>query len=293
MEKIIYKDDKGLYFVSYNEKGEPFKTYCDEQGNPLPITSEEKQKNKVKHIILAITGGVLVTAGLFLGYAALSNPFPNASVTTKTEQPQTIQASTKHETKKLTADEILSKAVQNYENAPKIKLEESSETHKRTLQKENKPNYLYKDIVSYSTGDRFETYIKDKVIHTFDTIDNKWETSNDTKKFNISFSASGIKPLLDYKTDYKLEENENAYVITFEPKDIEKFNKILHSSYDYDQENYYKKYSQIITIDKNSLLMTKSVYNTTDYEDEVSSTTQVFKYDDKETITFPEQVTKK
>lgn len=214
---------------------------------------------------------------------------------TTTENPQNEANQTAPEentatNQKLSAEEVITKAIETYETAPKIKFEESSSTHNRTVWKENNPNYLYKDIVSYTNGSRFETYIKDKIIHTFDTVDNKWEKSEDSEKFNLAFSASGLKPILDYKADYKLEENENSYILTFEPKDIDKFNKILYTDYDYDEKNFYKKYSQIITIDKNNLFITQSVYNTIDYEDDASSTTQVYRYDDKETITFPELV---
>ncbi|MDO4814405.1 MAG: SH3 domain-containing protein [Gemella sp.] len=40
MEKIIYQDDIGLYFVEYDQNGNPSKVYCDETGTP--IVSEEE-----------------------------------------------------------------------------------------------------------------------------------------------------------------------------------------------------------------------------------------------------------
>lgn len=41
MEKIIYQDDNGLYYVDYDEKGNPLKVYCDEKGNPLENLEED------------------------------------------------------------------------------------------------------------------------------------------------------------------------------------------------------------------------------------------------------------
>lgn len=35
MEKTIYQDENGLYFVEYDQNGNPKKIYCDETGNPL------------------------------------------------------------------------------------------------------------------------------------------------------------------------------------------------------------------------------------------------------------------
>lgn len=40
MEKVIYQDKNGLYFVEYDSIGQPKKVYCDQDGNPLVIKEE-------------------------------------------------------------------------------------------------------------------------------------------------------------------------------------------------------------------------------------------------------------
>lgn len=41
MEKVIYQDQDGLYYVEMNENNEPIKVYCDEYGNPLLASAVE------------------------------------------------------------------------------------------------------------------------------------------------------------------------------------------------------------------------------------------------------------
>lgn len=40
MEKVIYQDENGLYFVDYDASGNPIKVYCDENGNALQADEE-------------------------------------------------------------------------------------------------------------------------------------------------------------------------------------------------------------------------------------------------------------